>query len=95
MLSLKGGNRPDLLELNRLNFKEFKPGKYLFNPARNLTDFNGYVLDGSAVVRNLSIGEILLQPGPDTVTVSFDLSFADAIHVTGFGEVPVRKVSAP
>jgi hypothetical protein len=104
-LSMKGGNRPHILEVSLINFKESKRRTYHFNPAQNLRDFNGYALDGNAIVRNLLKGEIALEPivhKPDvsgnvvqTVKVLFDVSFANGINIRGSGEVPVKHVSAP
>jgi hypothetical protein len=104
VLSMTAGTRPFILEVILSNLKEFKRGRYRFIPQENLRDFNGYALDGNASVRNLSKGEIVLEPSATekevsekatSVKVSFDVTFDGGINVRGSGEVPVKHISAP
>jgi hypothetical protein len=101
-LSMKDNAGSHIQEVVLFNFRSFAKQTYRFDPALNLKDFNGQLLDERAVARNLLKGEVSLEPiavreasGDQRVRVSFDVSFANGIQLQGAGELPVTRVSAP
>jgi hypothetical protein len=101
-LSMKDNARTHIMEVTLFNFRSFAKETFRVDPAQNLRDFKGQLLDESAVARNLLKGEVSLEPikttsapGDQKVRVSLDLSFSNGIHIQGSGEVPVAQVSAP
>jgi hypothetical protein len=101
-LSMKDKAGSHIQEVVLFNFRSFAKQTYRFDPALNLKDFNGQLLDERAVARNLLKGDVSLEPvaareasGDQRVRVSFDVSFANGIQLQGSGEVPVVRVSAP
>jgi hypothetical protein len=100
-LTLRDGNPSHVRELRLFNFRSLARQTFHFDPAKNLKDFNGEVLDDHVVVRHLLKGEVTLDPRPNggssdqRVGVSFDVSFSNGVRVQASGELPVRRIDAP
>ena len=91
-----------IMEVSLFRFRNLEAKTFHFDPAKNLKDFSGPLLDERATARQLLQGEVVVQratPGVRTEgqrwKVSFDLSFASGIRIQGSGEVPVTQVAAP
>jgi hypothetical protein len=102
-LAFSGDRRPHLLQAT-LSFPTLKSERYRYHPTLDQEEFNGYVLDEGAVVRNLVDGEITLDLSTTTsngastlssLKATFELSFASDIQLDGAGVIPVRYVAAP
>ena len=94
--------RGHISEVRLFQFKNLEARTFRLEPARNLRDFNGQLLDERATARPLLAGEVLLQPVTpgdksegEKWKVSCNLSFANGIRMEGSGEAFVTKVAAP
>ena len=91
----------DLIDSNKTHIrslyfyinKELGDGIYTFN--NDLKDFNGYVLDNSATVRNLKNGILNITKWDTTATISFEASFANNITINAGGEILINREAAP
>jgi hypothetical protein len=82
-------------------FATYSADTFYFDPAASQSEFNGQVTDRDFAARNLTLGEVSLEPveglsgGEGVVEVTFDLSFATDIHIVGSGRLPVHHHAAP
>ncbi len=83
-----------------VNFTSIEQGKrYVFDPASPNKPFNGYFQD-KAITYNLKSGWFEMEQGDltslaDNATVSFDLTFANGVKMTGRGKVLITRVYEP
>lgn len=101
-LSMKDQDATHVREVLLFGFTEFSRRTFRLDPARDLKEFDGALLDERAASRNLLSGQVSLEPivpenaaGVQHVKVSLDVFFPGDIHIRGSGEVPVERVGAP